>query len=127
MNDYESFVADKLAHHVSAGLTGELTLPVRAFPFQRDLVTLRGGQMRYALAFVILTACGGETVAPPTTGSCCSLPGVFDVTCFWQEPWLYEDGGSCMDQPVAKLGTKCVWCPPDGGGMMIGEVAVCGQ
>jgi superfamily II DNA or RNA helicase len=43
---YESFVAGKLAHHVSAGLTGDLTLPDRAFPFQRDLVTwaLRRGR-----------------------------------------------------------------------------------
>ena len=44
--DYESFVAGKLAHHVSTGLAGDHPMPSRAFPFQRDLVTwaLRRGR-----------------------------------------------------------------------------------
>jgi superfamily II DNA or RNA helicase len=44
--NYEDFIAGKLKHHVNAGLTGDLQLPERAFPFQRDLVTwaLRRGR-----------------------------------------------------------------------------------
>ena len=74
MQDYESFVSSKLAHHVATGLPGDHDVPARAFPFQRDLVTwaLRRGRAAIfastGLGKTLMQCIWADVVASETSG-----------------------------------------------------------
>lgn len=74
MQDYESFVSSKLAHHVATGLPGDHDMPARAFPFQRDLVTwaLRRGRAAIfastGLGKTLMQCIWADVVASETSG-----------------------------------------------------------